>query len=391
MHRRSDVTVAVAGSGPAGAAAATHLARAGIDVLLIDHRRFPRTKACGEYLNERTVARLAELGIAEQLRPQAARLNGMRLFAHAESVEFPFERELWSLPRMQLDEAIRETALAAGASALTARVVRVESDAGGARVHVRDERGTDRVLQADYVVGADGLHSVVAGDKVPAAPAMRFALGGHYAMGTELDGWIEMFRTPEGYLALNPLAGGTANAMCVVRASALREWRDDVESAMRSFSLEASGGRRELNVRHRVGERVSIGPLMPYERRPVQGRRILAGDAAAFLDPFTGQGIAFALTTASLAAGAVVRALRFADTAALPAYADAVNGLVRERRRVAQLVDGVLQHRFTARIAAARVRESPALVRSLVDLVAGCSRDDSPLLTLTQLAGAALR
>lgn len=391
MQRRFDATVAVVGSGPAGAAAATHLARAGIDALLIDHRRFPRNKACGEYLNEVAVARLAELDIAGDLRARSAPLNGMRLYAHKEHVEFPFERELWSLPRLVLDDALRKRALSAGAQSLTARVLRVEDDGDGVRLHLRDEDGASRVLCAAYVVGADGLHSAVAREKVPGASNMRFALGGHYSIGTELNGWIEMFRTADGYLALNPLADGMANAMCVVRAAAVREWRDDVEAAMRTFSLKASGGRRALDVKHRDGERVSIGPLIPFERRPVDGRRVLAGDAAAFLDPFTGQGIAFALTTASLAAAALIRTVRAGETAALPAYAESVVRFVRERRRVAHLIDGVLQQRFLARMAATRVRESPALMRALVDLVAGTSRDESPLLTLTHLAGAALR
>lgn len=391
MQRDVDVTVAVVGSGPAGAATAAYLAEAGVDTLLIDHRRFPRSKACGEYLNELAVARLAELGVAARLRSQAAILRGMRLHAHHESVEFPFERELWSLPRTVMDDAIRRRAISAGAQPLTARVLSVEDEAQSVVLHLRDERGVKRAVRAAYAVGADGMHSTVARRKIPDTAGIRFAVGGHYRIGTSLEGWVEMFRTPVGYLALNPLAGGNANAMCVVRAEALHSWRHDVEGAIRDFSAEASNGRRTLEPHARDGERVSIGPLVPFERVATEKHRVLVGDAAAFLDPFTGQGIAFALTGASLASAALVRVLRQNDSQALLEYGQSIARFVRERRRVAQLIEVVLQQRILAHIAAHRVRESPSLTRALVELVAGTSRDESPLLALTHLAGAALR
>lgn len=391
MQRGIDVTVAVVGSGPAGAATAAYLADAGVDTLLIDHRRFPRGKACGEYLNELAVARLAELGIAERLRAQAAVLRGMRLHAHHERVEFPFERELWSIPRVLLDDAIRRRAIAAGAQTLTARVLNAEDDAQSVVLHLRDERGTKHAVRAAYVAGADGMHSTIARRKIPDAPGIRFAVGGHYRIGASLEGWVEMFRTPVGYLALNPLTGGNANAMCVVRAEALHSWRHDVDGAIREFSIEASDGKRTLEPHERDGERVSIGPLVAFERVAADRHRVLVGDAAAFLDPFTGQGIAFALTAAKLASAALIRTLRESDRHALLEYAQTVSRFVRERRRVAHLIEIVLQQRFLAHVAAQRVRESPALTRALVDLVAGTSRDESPLLALTHLAGAVLR
>ena len=379
--------VAVVGSGPAGASCAQRLAESGIDTLLIEQKRFPRIKACGEYLNAVAVERLVDLGVDVRLRRSATQLRGMRLFAHGEEGAFPFDRELWSIPRSMLDDALRQNAVRRGARTLAGRVIRVENDHDGVRLHMRDENGGASVVTAKYAVGADGLHSTIAhAPRRRTKPTReRFAIGGHYGAGASLDGWIEMYRVREGYLALNPLPLGEMNAMCVISAHELYRWRKDVDRGMRDFSVDASAGCRVLEPAMRSGERVSIGPLTPVERAAMRGRVLLAGDAAAFLDPFTGQGVSFALISGQLAARASIETLAVRGEAPLIAYAAAVSRMTRERRQMTRLVDAILQQGFIVRLAARRLRESPRLTHALVDLVAGGGTDREALEMLARL------
>lgn len=379
--------VAVVGAGPAGASCAQRLAQHGIDTLLIEQKKFPRIKPCGEYLNAVAVDRLIDLGVDSLVRSNATQLRGMRLFAHGEEGDFPFDRELWSLPRATLDEALRKNALFHGARALAARVVRVESDSAGVRLHVRDEDGRPSVVTAKYAVGADGLHSTMAQPvrRRTTATRERFAIGGHYRTDDSLDGWIEMYRTREGYLALNPLPQREMNAMCVVSSRELYRWRQDVDAGMRNFSIGASRGRHRLEPAMRTGERVSIGPLTPVERPAMRGRVLLAGDAAAFLDPFTGQGVSFALISGQLAARAIGDALVSGAESPLLSYAATVSRMTRERRTMTRMVDAILHQGFLVRLAARRLRESPGMTKTLVDLVAGNGTDRSALEILARV------
>jgi len=380
--------VAVVGAGPAGSAAAQRLAERGIDTLLIEQKRFPRIKPCGEYLNGVAVDQLVALGVDTQLRANATRLRGMRLFAHGEAGEFPFaDRELWSLPRAALDDVLRHNAIFHGARPLGARVIRVESDSGSVRLHLRDENGTASIVDAKYAVGADGLHSTMAQPvrRRTTATRERFAIGGHYRADETLNGWIEMYRTREGYLALNPLPQDEMNAMCVISSRELYRWRENVDEGMRAFSLSASNGRHVLDPAMRSGERVSVGPLTPVERPAMRGRVLLAGDAAAFLDPFTGQGVSFALISGQLAARAVTDALVTKSEAPLLNYAAAVSRMTRERRNMTRMVDAILHQGFLVRLAAARLRESPGLTQALVNLVAGNGTDRRVLEMLARL------
>src|SRR5579884_3038255 len=185
-----DFDVAVAGAGPAGAACALHLARLGYAVALIVAKTFPRPKLCGEYLNAGAVRELREIGAGGELAPLALPLDGMQLHAHGERADFAFGSESWSLPRVVLDDRLRQRALNAGAAPICGSVRSID-DRGtfvDLAVHDRNDR---RCIRARYVIGADGMHSTVARlmRVTVARPSERFALGGHYS-GTRFTKWI---------------------------------------------------------------------------------------------------------------------------------------------------------------------------------------------------------
>ena len=382
MPQRFDV--AVAGSGPAGAATAYHLARQGYSVALVDDHTFPRPKLCGEYLNAGAVRELLALGLADQLE-SSAKLTGMRLFAHGETVEFPFSPQARSVPRKILDDRIRALALSAGARAIFGRVRGLKRSDSGMTLEL-DSDGEASECEARYVIGADGMRSAVARllGLTTAHQVERFAMGGHYAL-EGLAGWLEMYVGQHGYLAVNPTCCTSANAMFVLNEDYMQRHRDDLTYELSRFSARVSDGRRSLSDSQSEEKRRAIGPLAHRTREVTHDKVILVGDAAHFVDPFTGQGVYMALAGARRAAGAIACALKDESekTRAWAAYSSEHTRSIRERERLAWLVRTVLASRRLSLRAARALRRRPADFAPLVEAVCGNATMQAPELVRT--------
>ena len=372
------VDVVVAGAGPAGSACALALARAGLAVTIIERAAFPRRKVCGEYLNAGAVAALDRLGLAMQVRALAAPLRGVRLMpTHATAVELPFDDPALACERALLDAVLLQAARDAGATLVRGRVTGVVRE--GARiagVAFRDDDGRALEVRARWTVGADGCGSAVARDaglvrhrwKRP-----RFAIGGHYAGFGPFDGFIEMYVGGGAYFALNPLGPDRTNVMVVVAKRQLEQWSRFVDRGIAGKAAELAHGRRSFAQATLEGTRAAIGPLAHDVRAPIADGLVLAGDAAGFLNPFTGQGVFLALTSATRAAAAIVASAadRAREGAAFAHYADARADDFAARRRVSGLVSLLVDVPPLARRAAARLAGSPQLAATLIDALAG--------------------
>jgi 2-polyprenyl-6-methoxyphenol hydroxylase-like FAD-dependent oxidoreductase len=358
-------SVIVVGAGPAGAATALALARASIPVTLVERSAFPRRKVCGEYLGMGTVAALDALGLGDKVRALGSPLRGIRIVAGRARAELAFSRPAVGLPRATLDNLILEAALLAGAELVTGRV----EDVFERGVAVRDASGERIALHGRFVVGADGVGSIVARklgltDPLPARP--RFAIGGHFrGIDAGTNGCVEMHVNGKAYLAINPLGSGIANVMAVAPKDRLETW-----SRVMDFAAEA-----------RSGPRVAVGPLSHNVRRTVAPGTILAGDAAGFISPFTGQGVLLALRSAERASTALIRAFadRGAEEAALDAYDREHRGELSARNRLGKTIDALIAIPFLARRAARRLEASPALAAILLDAVAGSAAAQTAL------------
>ena len=263
-------TAIVVGAGPAGSATALLLARAGIAVTLLERARFPRTKACGEYLGAGAVAVLERLGVGEAVSGEAQTLAGVRLFVRGGvAVELPFKRRTLSLARARLDTILLEAARAAGARLVEGHVEDLLFASGRvAGVRFRDPAGEVSEMRAGFVITPTGLGSLVArklGLAVSRRTAgrTRFALGGHYTGCGELEGFVEMHVDAGAYFAINPLGPNLANVMVVVAQRELERWQrgDALEEAIRAKAAGLGEGRRSLAGAAREGARIAIGPL----------------------------------------------------------------------------------------------------------------------------------
>jgi len=339
--------VIVVGGGPAGAATAFHLARAGIHVTILDRAHFPRDKPCSEYMSPQASRILDEMGVLEQIeRSGAAHLAGMRVhapngtafqgrFADVEGFRGYRDRGL-ALRRTILDHLLLDRARAVGAVVCEGvRVIDLRRDSNGrvTGVDAIDERGERRTLSASIVVGADGLRSVVARRLDLAATRLaqrRVAFVTHFA-GIDMGDSGEMHVDHDGYLGLADVGGGMTNVAVVVPRARAREASGDPAGFVDAWI------RRRRHVAPRFAKAVRVtpvlatGPFASAARRAWAPGAALVGDAADFFDPFTGEGIYAALRGAELLVPRIIDAL----SATAPADGDASLGAY-DRARIGE-------------------------------------------------------
>jgi len=377
------VDVAIVGGGPAGAVVATRLARAGVAVTVLERSAGWTWRAGGVFASPAAAAALERAGLDPATIAAVARpIPAMRVETQGGTVfRLTYGTETGGRPavgfdRSRLDPALLALARSAGADVrLGWRVA--EADIGAGRLDVRDPDGAVRHLRATVVVGADGPHSVVAraagvDRRVRLGP--RIGLTYHLA-DTEPDRVRDarMRVLHDGYVGIAPVAGGRVNIGIVLgsswRAALARDGARVVAGAIvaaipptdedpalwrRGEPLDTVAGAWPLG--HRVTRRAGPGWL-------------LIGDAAGFLDPFTGEGLHRALVSAELAAAAIAAGQR-GHPDALHAYERTMQRRFLAKDAVSWLVQGFLGRPALFEYAARRVASRDP-VRATMGLVMG--------------------
>jgi flavin-dependent dehydrogenase len=377
--------VAIVGGGPAGAVVATLLARRGRYVAVFERAHAYRWRACGVFTSPASVTSLRRLGLdGEALAPLARPIPAMRVetiagtsFRLTYGDDGSLAGPAVGFDRAALDPALLDLARSAGAEVRLGETVRAVEPGS---LLVRGDGG-ETAARARVIVGADGIRSIV---------ARSFGVGRRVLLGSRVgltfhvaepgtpspspapsprDARMILFR--DGYVGLAPVPGGRVNVGVVLgRSWAGRLRADGADSTIRAI-LAGVPPAEDDPVDWRAPERCDavegVAPLGHRVTRRHGPGWLLVGDAAGFLDPFTGEGLHRGLVSAGLAAAAVDRHLD-GDREALAGYDRSMKGRFASKDIVSLLVQAFLANpalfEFAARRLAARerVRETMGLV-----------------------------
>ena len=371
MIARYDADVVIVGAGPAGAATAAALARAGRDVLLLEAASHPRPKACAEYASPRIVEELRSVGLPDGAwQPDALAVAGMRVIHGSRGADIAYEdghgrRTAWGLDRLTFDATLANHAVTCGARLRERTLVR--------GVELRDEAaivsiGTRERIRARWVIGADGARSRVArslGVERPVRAPRRLGLVAHYEGIPELAGRGEMHVGSGCYIGLAPLSGDRLNVGMALPLDGARrsaEARFDGAIASLPAVAERLAGRRRLTAIR------GSGPIGHRVARAAGAGWMLVGDAAGFVDPFSGEGIFRALRSARAAA----TALEPGDLGAAARYRAARRHAFASKDALTWLVQGMLAVPPLLGYALQRLDERPALARRFGSALGDC-------------------
>ena len=333
-----EADVIVVGAGPAGATTAFYLAQSGLDVLLLEKSRFPREKVCGDGLTPRAVKTLVGMGISVTEQDGWVRNKGLRVIGAGKRLELPWP-ELASYPgyglvrtRHDLDETLARRAQQAGArlhegvtvtapvrSERTGRITGVVAKAA--------DDGEDRTYRARVVVAADGNSSrlsVAMGlpkrDDRPLGVAVRTYYRTDRHDDDYLESWLDLWdgdRLLPGYGWIFGMGDGTSNVGLGLLNTSAAFGHTDYHALLRKWlkGMPAEWGFTEENRTQPIrGAALPMG----FNRTPHYHQGLLlVGDAGGMVNPFNGEGIAYAMESGEILARTITQALarsRRADT-----------------------------------------------------------------------------
>ena len=324
--------VVVVGAGPAGAATAILLAEEGLRVVLLDRATFPRDKLCGEYLSPEAGRILDRLGVLEMVEVRGARrLRGMRILAPDGTLligDYPaagrardHATHALAVRRRVLDATLVERARERGVSVREGIHV-VDLLREGSRIAgvvtepVRAGAAARERLPARLVVAADGRASVVV-ERLGLRRSHRWLR--RLALVADVEGAGgdpergEIVVVPPAYAILNPVTTDVQNLSLVVPVEEGRRRKGQLARYFDTATRALPGLGERLCRARRIGPVRALGPLAYHVAPPREDGVVLVGDAAGFLDPFTGEGIYAALRSAEIAAAVAAPAIRAGD------------------------------------------------------------------------------
>jgi len=390
-----DADVIVVGAGPSGATAAYYLAQAGLDVLLLEKSSFPREKVCGDGLTPRAVRSLVAMGVDVSEEAGWRRNKGLRVIGGGMRLELPWP-ELSSYPgyglvrsRASLDETLARRAQAAGAKLRENTTVTgpvLDDDGRIVGVNVKAD-GEERAFRSRVVVAADGNSSrlsVAMGlrkrDDRPLGVAVRTYYTSPRHDDDYLESWLDLWdgdRLLPGYGWIFGMGDGTSNVGLGLLNTSEAFGNTDYRALLMRWlrSMPQEWGYVEENRTEPVrGAALPMG----FNRTPHYYRGLLlAGDAAGMVNPFNGEGIAYAMESGEILARVVAQALARPTRAeierVLRGYPEALQDAYGGYYTLGRLFVELIGRPKLMRYATGAGMSKPALMRFALKLLANLS------------------
>ena len=316
----ADCDVFVVGGGPAGATAAALLAEAGLRVVLADKDRHPRFHI-GESLLPHNLTLLDRLGVRSQIETSGMRKHGIEFVSpyHGKSVRYDFGRALdkrfpysFQVRRSHFDEVLLRNAAEKGAEVFEeCRVSGIVFPEQGDPVVTTSLGGATRQWRARFVIDASGRETLLAsqlGTKERHPRNNSAAVYGHFTNARRLEGRDEGHITivwfDQGWFWFIPLSDGTTSIGAVCPAEVFKNRGADMESFLRTLIASSPEMADRLKNAVLQGSVTATGNYSYFAKRVTGDRFLLAGDAAAFLDPVFSTGVYLAMLSGFWAAEA---------------------------------------------------------------------------------------
>ncbi|MGI9036531.1 MAG: NAD(P)/FAD-dependent oxidoreductase [Pyrinomonadaceae bacterium] len=327
--------IAIVGAGPAGASAAIRLAQTGFRVVLIEREKFPREKLCGEFVSPECLAHFRALGVFDEMRAAGGDSIAETFFyaPSGKSVGVPSKwfnksENALGLSRAEMDFLLLEQAKKLGVEVLEeTSVIGLLFENGNTRgVKVRHKNHKTFEINADLIIDATGRASVLA----KFAEKEKSRITNHESRKAEIQnpkskiqnrlvgfkahlknaaierGRCAIYFFPGGYGGLNSVENNLSNHCFLVRADIAREFEGDAERIVRQVIFQNKRAAETLKNTVLIYNwlAVTIDSFGLKNLNPACGL-LTIGDAAAFIDPFTGSGMLMALESGEILARAI--------------------------------------------------------------------------------------
>ncbi len=418
----NEADVIVVGAGPAGSTAAAYLARAGLDVLLLEKSTFPRDKVCGDGLTPRGVKQLIDLGIDTSTEAGWLHNRGLRVVGGGITIELPWP-DLASFPpygavrpRLDFDEMLVRHAEKAGARLHEHSTVTeaITDERTGRVVGVQGRQGLDKqpmAYHAPLTLACDGVSARLAlslgMDKRDDRP-MGVAVRRYYTSPRTHDDFLESHlelwdhtiptqpRLLPGYGWIFGMGDGTSNVSLGILSTSTAYGKIDYRALLRSW-LDGTPQEWGLREHNAAGKIAGAALPMGFNRTPhYRDGLLLVGDAGGMVNSFNGEGIAYAMQSARLAAECTIQALARPDGLArehvLRHYPVALREELGGYFRLGNMFSRLIGHPQVMRAATRHGLKRATLMRFLLKLLANLydSREgdamDRVITVMTRLA-----
>jgi geranylgeranyl reductase family protein len=388
--------VLVVGAGPGGASCAYWLAKAGHEVVFVEKKAFPRDKTCGDGLTPRSVRQLEDMGLGGELSAHH-RYFGLRSHGFGRALELAWPdtpglpRHGYVVTRKDLDALVAARATKQGA-VLWEHTEAVEplledGRVRGARLRATGEGGQEGEVEARYVVLADGANSRFGwslGNERQRSYPQGMALRGYWTSPMHdvpwIDSWLDVRdqagRSVPGYGWVFPLGDGRVN-VGVGLLSTSSIWKGANTSRLMDAFCQALpeewGIRPETSLGPPTGGRLPMGLSVG----PRSGRgHLVVGDAAGTINPFNGEGIAYAYETGRLAAYVLDEALSSGNPGALALYEDGLQARYGAYYRVARAFVRAISRPEIMRVCVATGMRDKTLMEWVLRIMSNMLRSD---------------
>ncbi len=360
--RRWDLLVA--GAGPAGSLLAHRAAADGLAVLLVDRQSFPRDKVCGGCLSVRTLEELHRAGLGAIVDSFGApSLRRLRLGGGGRAADLSLPGGI-AVSRRALDAALVEAAIGAGAHFLPRHAVAIGPVCGDTRKIELVSKTSRHMAQARIVADASGL-----GSKLVSAATVRRSQRHRIGCNAVVEAANEAYRAGtiymavgrNGYVGATRLEDGRLNVAAALDQRAMRDHGPGalVDEVLREVGFGPIGGATAASW--------SGTPVLSQQPRRRAGVRVFSvGDAAGYVEPFTGEGVGWALRSAVLLAPIVSRAVSSWSEDLMAVWSETYNTELARSQRACRGLAWLLRRPLAVRCAVSVLERRPALAASFV-------------------------